>query len=534
MSANQIKIRRKESSESNRSRFRSVAIFAVLILLGAIATFALASFSVNFGFYSAPLEIVADGNRQIIRVPAGGNLQEAVNRAKSGDIIEVQAGAAYNEIILPNKPLTDFITIQSSAISKLPENSRVTPKQLNLLAKIITRGGGKPAVSAENGAHHYRLRGIEFVPATADYIYNLVLFGANETKVADVPHDLEIDRCYFHPSKSGVVRRGLALNSANTTVKNSYFEGFAFPQEETQGICGWTGTKNVKILNNYIEGGAENVMFGGAPPAGAELIPMDIEVSGNHFNKPAEWKNKVALKCLFELKNAKRVQIVGNYFENAWDGSAFRLTVRSEDGKAPFNTIEDVLVKDNVIDGAGEGINILGKDDYYEGRKDGAAGQTLKRLTITNNLFLNIGTEQLGGSGYFVQIADGEEILIANNTSFNEGNIATFHAALPKKLVIRDNIIGHGEYGVHGFNDLKSPAAQRIFQNNVFINNKNLSQNYSSFPPGNYLMSLQSIGFVNNALNDFRLNPNSKLKGKAQNGRDIGSNLSFDFVSKVK
>ncbi len=535
MSANQIKVRRRELPKGSMNKLRLAAVFAVVILLGAIIVSVVVSYSGGFGYSFAPLEITADGNRQIIRVPAGGNLQEAVNRASSGDIIELQAGATYNDINLPNKPLTDFVTIQSSAAAKLPENIRVTPRQSNLMAKIITRGKGKPAVSAENGANHYRFVGIEFTPSNADYIYNLVLFGVGETKPADVPHDLEIDRCYLHPAKSGVVRRGLALNSANTVIKNSYFEGFAFNEEETQAICGWTGTKNVKILNNYLEGGAENVMFGGSGPANAELIPTDIEISGNHFNKPADWKGKVSLKCLFELKNAKRVQFTGNYLENNWVESAFRITVRSEDGKAPFNTIEDVLIKDNIINGAGSGIGILGKDDYYENKKDSSARQILKRLTISNNIFLNIGSEEYAGSGFFIQVSDGEDISITNNTVFNRGNIATFYGVLPENFIFRDNIVGHGEYGIHGLDNIKSPVARKLFQNNVFVNNRNLDSDSFSYPPGNFLVNnYQTVGFADADKNDFRLNSNSKFKGKAIGGKDIGSDLNFDLIGKIK
>ncbi len=171
------------------------------------------------------------------------------------------------------------------------------------------------------------------------------------------------------------------MNSADTIIKNSYLSGFAGNQEETQGIAGWTGTKNVKILNNYIEAGAENILFGGSDPLSADLIPADIEIRGNHLNKPAEWNGKFTVKCLFELKNAKRVQFVENYLENNWVGSAFRITVRNENGKAQFSTIEDAVIKDNIVEGAGDGINILGTDDIHP-------SQTLKNLTISNNLFL--------------------------------------------------------------------------------------------------------------------------------------------------
>jgi len=517
MSAEQIQIRRKELPKKGWSKIHFAAIFGVIVFLGAVVTVSFFKFSDNFGFFEPPLEISLQGNFQIIKVPANGNLQEAINKAKSGDIIEVQAGATYNEIVLPNKPFTDFVTIRSSAFAKLPENKRVSPKDSALMAKIITRGGGKPAVSTENGAHHYRFVGIEFAPNNADYIYNLVYFGTESAKLTDVPHDLEIDRCYFRPNKTGIVRRGLALNSASTIVKNSYFEGFAFSGEETQGICGWTGTKNVKVLNNYIEGGAENAMFGGSDPANAELIPQDIEVRGNYFYKPEIWKGKVSLKCLFELKNAKRVLVSGNIFENNWLGAAFRITVRNDGGKAPFSVIEDVLIENNIINGAGDGINILGQDDVYP-------SQTMKNLTISNNLLLNIGDKKYEGSGFFIQASKGDNIKISNNTSFNSGSPIIFHGGLPTNFLFRDNIAGHGNYGIHGFENIKSPAAQKTFANNIFVNNRSIPNGETSFSSNNFWVSdYNSVGFINLTGNDFRLSPSSRFKGKGVNGANLGA-----------
>lgn len=530
MSADKINVRRKEDKKQSKNLAQIIIglIFVVLFCLIGLVYFLI--FTDRLGFASVEPEIIQNGAGKIIRVPKGGDLQTAINRAESGDVIELQAGAVYNEITLPKKNFTDFVTIKTSAFEQLPENSRVEPAKSNLLAKIVSRGG-KSAVATDNGANHFRFVGIEFASAGKDYVYNLVYLGTESDLAADVPHDFEFDRCYFRSTKENVTRRGVALNNRNTTIKNSFFEGFAFPGEETQAICGWTGTKNVQILNNYIEGGAENIMFGGGEPPNAAMIPQDIVVRGNHFNKPADWKGKNSLKCLFELKNAKRVEFTENYLENNWVGSAFRITLRSEDGKAPFNTIEDVVIKNNVVNGAGEAINILGKDDYYSGKPNSAQGQTLKRLTITNNLFLNIGGEQFEGSGYFVQVSDGEQINISNNTSFNTGNIVSFHGTPPRNFIFRDNITGHGEYGIHGLENIKSPAAQKFFQNNVFVNNKTIDAAYASFPPGNFLVrNFQEIGFAGQ--NDFRLSAASRLKGKAADGKDIGSNVSFDPNSK--
>ncbi len=526
MTESVVKVRAKTKEVHQKRGIPAWPYTGGAVVAATAAALAFGVYSGNFGILSPQIDVVETSAGRVIKVPPGGSIQTAIDRATSGDIIELQAGATYfGEIKLANKPLTDFVTIQSSEATQLPADKRVSPSDAASMAKIVTRGQGKPAVSAENGSNHYRFVGIEFTASNADYIYNLVLLGSGETKPADVPHDIEIDRSYLHPFKSGVVRRGLALNSANTVIKNSYFEGFGFAGEETQGICGWTGTRNVKVLNNYVEGGAENIMFGGSDIASADLIPTDIEVRGNYLKKRDDWKGKVSLKTLFELKNAKKVQFVGNYIENNWVGSAFRVTVRNETGGSPYNTIEDVLIKDNVINGAGEGVNILGSDNNFP-------SQTLKRLTITNNLFLNIGGSKWEGSGYFFQIADGENILIANNTSMNAGNIATIYGEMPVGLVVRDNIIGHGNYGIHGPIDLKSAGARMMFVNNVFVNSNRLPPSDFAFPPGNSIISeLRDVGFIDPSGNDFRLASNSRYKGKGLGGKNIGADLAWPQLS---
>lgn len=502
---------------------RPAPLGAALLLLITIAagTVGVGFLNGKIAVFDEPIEFVSTGTGRIIRVPPGGSVQAAIDQATSGDIVELQAGATYfGELRLPNKPLTDFVTIQSSAADKLPFDGRVDPAKSALMPKILARGAGKSAVTAENGAHHFRFVGIEFTATGDDHVYNLLLFGNGEA--ADkLPHDLELDRCYLHPGEKGTVRRGIALNSANTTIKNSYIEGFGFPGEETQGICGWTGTRGAHIINNYIEGGAENIMFGGSDPASADLIPMDIEVRGNHLNKPRSWIGVATMKTLFELKNAKRVQLLGNLLTNNWVGSAFRITVRNQEGNAPFSTVEDVTIRDNIVQNTGDGINILGKDDTHE-------SQTLRNLTIENNLFLNIaGGNGFDGSGYLVQISDGVDIAFINNTAFNTGNVVSFYGSPPQNFVFRDNIVGHGNYGIHGLSDIRSRTARAMFQNNIFMNINGVPPADYSFPPGNSIASaIADVGFANPADGDYRLSPRSKFHGKGLSGKDPGSSLT--------
>lgn len=505
-------VRAKQIAKPRWRIARSFVIAIVIALVfAAIATPAGYDWQTGrLGLIGPQPVIEQTGNAgRVIKVPPGGNVQAALERAESGDIVELEAGGVYaGQINLPLRPHTDFVTIRSSAADQLPEGTRVSPADRVHMATITSGMLGRPAVLAEKGAHHYRFVGIEFTSAGSMFNYGLVVLGNGEKRPENVPHNIEIDRSYFRPHKPGRSRRGIALNSADTVIRNSYIEGFAVEGEEGQGICGWSGTRNIVVENNHIEGGAQSIMFGGADPPNAELIPTGIEVRGNTLEKPREWVGKYTIKTAFELKNSRRVNFVGNLIKNNWIGSAFRITVRNQDGKAPFSTIEDTVISGNVIDGAGEGINILGRDDVYP-------SQTLRNLKITNNLLINLGGRDMEGSGYFIQVSNGEDIEIANNTAMNRGNIVTLHGTLPVRFRFFNNITAHGDYGIHGPIDMRSDAARAMFYGNVFVNMNNVDLSARSFPDGNvFVDTLRDVGFQDLAEMNFMLSETSKYKGK--------------------
>ncbi len=516
-----MQVRRREKKPSKLSSwiFLISGVFVCLCVAAGIVVYAQKRPAVT-----RPL-----GKDVVIKIPAGGDLQQALNMAQPGDTIELQAGASYTgAFTLPYKNGNEFITIQSSAVSRLSEGKRVEAVDAVSMAKILSSGRAAPAVSAAPRAHHYRFIGIEFAPSNADIIYNLIDLGSDAEKLADVPHHLEIDRSYLHPyAKGGKVRRGLALNSADTVIKNSYFQGFAFPGEETQAICGWSGTKNVQIVNNRLEGGAENVMFGGSDPKSADLVPSDIEIRGNWMYKLPEWKGAVTTKTLFELKNAKRVQVTGNLMENAPEGEMMRITVRNQDGSAPFSTIEDVTIKNNVFMHSVNGTQILGRDDINP-------SQRMKRVRIVNNLFIDTET-------YFLRIADGEDVEFAHNTVFHRGNAVIAYGTPPTRFVFRDNIFPYNEYGFFG--DGAGVGARGLaryiqgstFRNNAIVNNNDLSGVSFTMPNGNFeIKGFNGVGFVNYGGKNFRLAAGSRLKGKATNAADVGCNIDELFAALPK
>src|SRR6516165_2864933 len=72
------------------------------------------------------------------------------------------------------------------------------------------------------------------------------------------------------------------------------------------------------------------------------------------------------IKNLLELKNARRVRIEYNLFENNWveaqPGYAILFTPRNQDGKCPWCVVESVEFSHNIVRNTSAGMNILGFD----------------------------------------------------------------------------------------------------------------------------------------------------------------------------
>ncbi len=244
--------------------------------------------------------IPGTAHAETIHVSAGGNVQAALNSAQLGDTITLAAGATFvGPFTLPNKPGTsaNWITIRTSApdSSLPPEGQRITPAYASVLPKVVSPGSGEPALRTAPGAHHYRFVGVEFRPIDSNaFLYSLIVlgdFGPNQDTLEEVPHHLTFDRCYIYAFPAQGLKRGVELNSASTDILNSHISGFKVVGQEAQAILGWNGPGSFKIINNYLEGAGENLMFGGAEPSIPNLVPSDIEIKRNYFFKPLAWKS---------------------------------------------------------------------------------------------------------------------------------------------------------------------------------------------------------------------------------------------------
>jgi len=471
-------------------------------------------------------------------VPAGANLQEFIDRARPGDVLVLEPGATYaGNFVLPAKTGDQYITIRTAGDGDgLPRvGQRVLPMHAARLAKLKSPNR-QPVLRTAAGSHHWRLQLLEFMPTEggAGDILTLGDGGPSQQDLSQVPHDFDIDRCYIHGDAALGQKRGIALNSAATTIRNSYIADIKAVAQDTQAIAGWNGPGPYTIENNYLEGAGENFILGGSDPPISGLITQDVTFRRNHLAKPAAWRSqKWQVKNLFELKNAKRVLVEANLMEFVWQeaqvGYAILLTPRNQDGKAPWVRVEDVTIRYNLVRHAGGAMQIIGEDSNYP------SGST-NRVRIADNLFYDVDTARWGGTGAFALIGEGPgNIAIEHNTVSQTGNILTAYGGTkndPKLItgfVFRDNLIRHNEFGVHGADRATGQdTLSAFFPDAVFQSNVIAGGDAARYPKGNTFISEQDFdrSFVNAPGGDYRLVPSSRFRGAASDGRDVGADIA--------
>jgi hypothetical protein len=475
---------------------------------------------------------------RVIAVAAGGTLQRALDGAQPGDVITLEAGAVFRgPFTLPQKDGDGWIVVRGAGEARLPPaGTRVTAAHAAAMPKLGA-ASGPVVVQAARGAHHYRLVGLDIQPSPGAFVTSLVELGAaNATSEAALPHDVVLERCVLRGDPARGSRRGVALNGVRLAVIDSYLADFKEVGADSQAIMGWNGPGPFKIANNYLEAAGENVMFGGGDPAIRDLVPGDIEIRGNHFAKPLAWRpgapgytgTRWSVKNLFELKNARRVLVEGNVFERVWladqAGFAVQLTVRNQDGTAPWSTIEDVSFVGNIVRHVGSGVNVLGSDDPNR-------SGSMRRVLIRDNLLVDVSAARWGGHGRAFQMTDyragTSEVVIEHNTAIQDGPVLYADGVPHHGFVYRNNLSPKGAYGVLGSGSGEGRATlATVFPGAVFVKNVVAGAVATLYPPDNFFpASLDKIGFVNAGAGDYRLGPASPYRKAGTDGRDVGADI---------
>jgi len=473
-----------------------------------------------------------------ISVPAGGDFQAALNSAQPGDQIVLAAGATYTgPFTLPVKPGTGWILIRSStADANLPaEGQRMKPSYAAVLPKIVSPDAG-PAIQTAPGAHHYRFLGVEITTTATSLNYGLVLLGDGggaQNSLAQVPHDLILDRTYIHGNATVNLSRCVALNSAASAVIDSYLSECHAKGADAQAIAGWNGPGPFKIVNNYLEGSGENLLFGGADPSIPNLIPSDMEIRRNYFFKPLAWKASGAwtVKNLFELKLGRRILVQGNIFENSWEdaqtGFAMVIWSVNQGGTTSWAQTADVWIRENIIRHAASGVQLT---DYNTDHPEFPTLYT-QRVRFDNNLWLDISQANWGGDGRLFQLASSAGQLAAikfyHQTGFESTTLITIVSGQTQGFEFGNNIVNYGLYGIHTPAASDGAALALYMPGYLFAGNAVIGASAANYPIANFFpATLDAVGFVNAAAGDYHLAASSLYKNQGTDGIDLGADIT--------
>ena len=489
---------------------------------------------------------------RVQHIKAGQDLQDAINNAKCGDTLELQAGATFQGIFrFPKKPCDDghWIIIRTSAPNDAlpPENTILTPCYAgvaslpgrpdfhcsavqNVLAKLeLDRKSEAGPVLFEDGANHYRLIGLEITRGVPGFrMRNLV----QPDKPEDTADHLVFDRLWLHGTAQDETKGGIHLSGTTEVgIVDSFFTDFhcialhgsCIDSQAVNGGGGGHPGGPYRIINNFLEASGEAIMFGGAP---GSTTPTDIEIRHNHLFKPMQWKSGqpsfqgaadgspfIVKNCL-ELKNAQRVLFEGNVLENTWGGFtqagfAILLTPANQGGKCPECQVTDITLRYNKISHSAGGLdiaNVLGK-----AQAPSTAGE---RYSIHDLVFDDIDGVTYQGFGSLVLIISlappASSIHIDHITAFPPRVLMTITniGDKVKDFSITNSIFTAGERGMFGAGGgpanctqgTRDPAGvlNNCFANAIFKNNLIIGSSVS-WPPGNMTVA----GGVAAGLRDF-------------------------------
>ena len=478
-----------------------------------------------------------------VRVGASANLQAALDAARPGDVLLLPPGATYvGNFVLRNSgatpssaPAGGWIVVRTDIPDATlgAEGTRMTPSRAASLKLARIRSPNySPAIGTAEGAHHWRITGVEIdVGPSVKQVNMLVRFGEAgdaQRTVASMPHHLVLDRSYVHGTPTLDLKRCITLNSAMSAVVDSWLTECHSNNGDSQAVLGYNGAGPFKIENNYLAAGHEVVMFGGGDPGIKDLVPSDIEIRHNHITRPLSWRNKWQVKNLVETKNARRLLIEGNVIENNWsdaqNGFAFVLKSENQDGTAPWTTSSDVTIRYNHIRNTGSVFNLSGYGSNSHKNVPAA------RFLVTHNLAEGIAVGPYKGEGVAFQFLSGlSDAVVTHNTIINQ-NVASagviFDGPPMRRFVMHSNLFQGGPYGVKGSDAASGTGTlQRFAPGAVFRRNVIVGGDCSNYPGESSCPSrMAEVGFVDPLKGNFRTGLGS-LRNRALDGGDIGADI---------
>jgi hypothetical protein len=332
-----------------------------------------------------------------------------------GEGVIVLQNGTYGAIELPTRPEGDkgWIVIIGCSASYVyapsvcpsmpdPPEPTLTKRIADADVVPVFQTSTGPAIqnqtsTGSEAAHHYQIIGVEAAATQALTSDAIISFTRDSDGSLKSPHHIKLDRVFVHGSATLATKRGVEMNGNHMIVVRSRITDIHRTGQEAQGINVVEGSGPYTFQDNYIAASTENILIGGGNAPSATDIPASVRIIGNHLHKPDEWRAHTWMeKNLLELKNVNGAVIEHNLLEGSWydpsgqRGFAVVFTPRNTGAPTPtgpdddFTTVRNVWFRNNKVDRAAGGINILGSDDLE-------LSDISACIEINNNLFRHIG-----------------------------------------------------------------------------------------------------------------------------------------------
>lgn len=412
-----------------------------------------------------------------ITIPAGGNLQTALNAARGENVdIVLSAGATYRGNFTASSCGAGWIVVRGATLP--PWQQRMTPSLARTLnAPQIITPNTQPALLVAPTSCRWALVGVEVSidSAVTAANYGLVRMEGSENV---------LDADFIHGRTTSRIVRCVTTNGAIQQVLNSWLSDCHASGQDAQAIAGWNGPGPYRIVGNYLEGSGENILFGGADPTVPQLIPADIEIRRNHINKPDWYNGRWDNKNLIETKNATRVLIESNVLEGSWSrhgqDNAVIFKSANQSGGCAWCRTTDVTFRLNALSRNTTGVAVAGLG--YTGPNDSLT----RRIAIMDNV-IEAGTE--GGNRWGILLTGGlyqKEPTIERNLIIGPVSTSLYLDGGAGGCTIRDNVLSKGQYGgVFGRGGgTVSQLLDRFCAPWTFERNTIIGSASTSYPPG--------------------------------------------------
>lgn len=315
----------------------------------------------------------------------------------------------------------------------------------NIFGAFSSLSGDQYAIKVAPGESNGSLRELMLTTLGADSVVNLGNADESQNALAQVPVNWLVDTIAITNHKG---KRGIAVNSYATTIRNSMITGINHPNnQDSQAIAIMNSPGGLIVEKCTLSAVAECFLAGGVNMVIPGLM-QDIKFIECELFKDPGWRPmNYSIKNLLELKNGWHVLIQKCKLHTCWaddqQGEAYMFTP-SNGGQV------SVEVVDNEVYDVSSICNITGVDRYQI--------NTVRTQVSFNGGTYKTNSVAMGGRGNFALMDRGPEYLKVNNCDISiDGTtfIELVGTAPVDLLEVTNSRFNYGKYGIRlgGLND---------------------------------------------------------------------------------